>query len=99
MTDELKTLREILELRIRSGERLFQAQLDAASKALKIQTNVYNERLDHLNNKSAEQARIQAAYLPRETYEADKRMIMILSVGVLMSLLTSLIAVLISFWK
>jgi hypothetical protein len=61
---------------------------------------VYDHRLESLNNKAAEQARIQSTYLPRETYEADRRMLTMMAVGVLVSLLSSVTAVLIAaFWR
>jgi hypothetical protein len=99
MAEGLDALQKLLELRIRSGERVVNARLKASDRALKLQTAAYDQHLAHLNNKTAEQARIQNTYLPRETYEADRRMMTALAWGVAMSMITSLAAVAITLLR
>lgn len=88
-------LRESLVAHVRLTEEKF----DARDKALESQAKEYHRRLEALNGEAARLREMQTHYLPRETYESDKRMLMVLTVGVVSALLSSLVAIILTALK
>lgn len=59
---ELEHLEEMITLKFSERE-----------KALELQAKEYDRRLEHLNGEATKLTRMQATYIPREVYEANKK--------------------------